>query len=50
MTPGTEPNTLPDPVRAMLDGAAPRAYVCAGTRRAPPVSHPQDLLATLAGA
>ena len=38
---------LPAPLKAMLDGTAPRAYVCAGTQCAPPVATAEDLAATL---
>jgi len=38
---------LPPPLQAMLDGATPRAYVCAGTQCAPPIATPEDLALTL---
>jgi len=47
VAPDTDVRALPDPVRAMLNGDAPRAYVCVGTRCAAPVSDPQELLSTI---
>ena len=41
---------LPAPVRAMLDGRAPRAYVCVGTHCAPPAESPAALEQALANA
>ncbi|HUG41710.1 MAG TPA: hypothetical protein VMM12_14570, partial [Longimicrobiales bacterium] len=38
-----DPDRLPPPVRAMLTGDAPRAYVCAGPTCAAPVSDPAEL-------
>ncbi|HWP38609.1 MAG TPA: thioredoxin domain-containing protein [Gemmatimonadales bacterium] len=37
----------PPALRAMLDGRAPRAYVCVGTRCGPPVDHAEDVAAAL---
>ncbi len=34
---------LPEAVRAMIDGASPRAYLCVGRTCAPPVSEAQEL-------
>ncbi len=48
----TGPTGLPDAVRAMLTGDAPRAYVCVGTRCAAPVSEPdalRELMASFEG-
>jgi uncharacterized protein YyaL (SSP411 family) len=42
------PPGLPDHVRAMVTGDTPRAYVCAGTACAEPVSGAQELAETLA--
>jgi uncharacterized protein YyaL (SSP411 family) len=42
-----EAATLPDAIRAMLTGEAPRAYVCTGTACAEPVSDPDGLRETL---
>ena len=38
---------VPDPVRAMLTGASPRAYVCTGPQCHPPVSTAEDLRSLL---
>lgn len=38
---------LPDAMQAMLDGTAPRAYVCSGNACAAPVGTPEELAATL---
>ncbi|MEN8375981.1 MAG: DUF255 domain-containing protein [Gemmatimonadota bacterium] len=35
---------LPEAMRAMIDGTAPRAYLCVGRTCAPPVSASQDLV------
>jgi uncharacterized protein YyaL (SSP411 family) len=43
-----EPERVPDAIRAMITGDAPRAYVCAGTACAAPVSTPRELAETLA--
>ena len=43
-----DPDQLPEAVAAMLTGEAPRAYVCVGTRCAPPVSEPDALRELLA--
>jgi uncharacterized protein YyaL (SSP411 family) len=45
--PGSPVDMLPAPVAAMLDGTAPRVYVCAGTQCAPPVATPEDVATTL---
>ncbi len=44
----TSRNRLPPVLQAMLDGAAPRAYVCAGTQCAAPMTAPDALTRTLA--
>jgi uncharacterized protein YyaL (SSP411 family) len=43
----TAPPTVPAAVRAMLDGASPRAYVCVGPECRPPVTSADDLLEAL---
>lgn len=43
LPPGTDLEGLPAPVRAAMDGATPRAYVCVGTRCAPPCSSAAEL-------
>ena len=48
LRPGQEHVPLPPSLEAMLDGAAPRAYVCAGTQCAPPVETAEALATTLA--
>jgi uncharacterized protein YyaL (SSP411 family) len=45
---GANPEALPAAVRGMLDGQAPRAYVCVGQTCRAPVSEPQALLELLA--
>lgn len=40
---GARPATLPAPLRAMIDGAAPRAYVCTGAACAAPVDGADQL-------
>jgi hypothetical protein len=47
LVPGGHVTHLPAPLRAMLDGRAPRAYVCAGTACAAPTDDPSELAATL---
>ncbi len=47
VAPGGGGANLPAPVRAMLDGEAPRAYVCAGQACAAPTADPAELAATL---
>ena len=47
LEPGAISDHLPEALRAMLDGAAPRAYVCAGTQCAPPAADPEELGAIL---
>ncbi len=39
---------LPGPLKAMLEGKTPRAYVCAGEACAAPTADPSELAATLA--
>jgi uncharacterized protein YyaL (SSP411 family) len=48
LLPGGDISSLPAPLRAMLDGNAPRAYLCAGQACAAPTSNPADLAATIA--
>ena len=48
LSPDDPADSLPEAVRAMLDGESPRAYVCAGTECAAPVDTPQALAETLA--
>jgi uncharacterized protein YyaL (SSP411 family) len=48
LEPGASPHGLPAPVRAMLDGQAPRAYVCVGATCRAPVSDADALLELLA--
>jgi uncharacterized protein YyaL (SSP411 family) len=43
LEPGAPGDSLPAELRAMLDGQAPRAYVCAGTQCAPPAATPAEL-------
>jgi uncharacterized protein YyaL (SSP411 family) len=45
--PGDTTEELPEAVRAMVDGQAPRAYVCAGTQCAAPVGTAAELAETL---
>jgi uncharacterized protein YyaL (SSP411 family) len=47
LTPGAPTGGLPAPVQAMLDGAAPRAYVCVGTECQAPVDSAAALLELL---
>jgi uncharacterized protein YyaL (SSP411 family) len=47
LQPDAPTNHLPQALRAMLDGTAPRAYVCAGMRCAKPCANPEDLRATM---
>ncbi|NIS65499.1 MAG: DUF255 domain-containing protein [Gemmatimonadales bacterium] len=47
LTPDAPTDTLAQPVKAMLDGNAPRAYVCAGAQCAAPVASPEELAETL---
>ncbi len=47
LRPGDTAEGLPEAVRAMVDGQAPRAYVCAGTQCAAPVSTAAELAETL---
>ncbi len=49
LPPGADAAALADPVRAMVTGAAPRAYVCTGTHCAPPVETPEALATAIAG-
>jgi uncharacterized protein len=48
LVPGADAARLPPPLRAMLDGQAPRAYVCAGAACAAPTTDAAELGATLA--
>ncbi len=48
LAPGGSGSGLPEPLRAMLDGKAPRAYVCAGQACAAPTADPAELAATIA--
>ncbi|MEX0692316.1 MAG: thioredoxin domain-containing protein [Gemmatimonadales bacterium] len=43
LRPGADPARLPEPVRAMLTAAHPRAYVCIGAACRAPVATPDDL-------
>ncbi|MFQ6046133.1 MAG: hypothetical protein ACE5PT_07230, partial [Gemmatimonadales bacterium] len=45
---GAGADRLPEPLRAMVDGRRPWAYVCAGLECAPPVDSPGALAGTLA--
>ena len=47
LAPDAPTDQLPEHLRAMVDGRAPRAYVCAGTQCAPPVETAMDLAHTL---
>jgi uncharacterized protein YyaL (SSP411 family) len=47
LAPGRVPQDLPDALAAMLDGASPRAYVCAGTQCAAPAATPEELASVL---
>jgi uncharacterized protein YyaL (SSP411 family) len=47
LRPSDPTESLPEAVRAMLDGQAPRAYVCAGTQCAAPVATAAALAETL---
>ncbi|MBI2072828.1 MAG: thioredoxin domain-containing protein [Gemmatimonadetes bacterium] len=47
LLPGADPSGLPAPLRTMLDGRSPRAYVCAGTACAAPTDDPAELAATI---
>jgi len=48
LLPGGNVSSLPAPLRAMLDGKGPRAYVCAGQACAAPTSSPAELAVTIA--
>lgn len=48
LAPADRAGALPEPLRAMLDGSAPRAYVCAGTACAEPTGDPERLAEVLA--
>ena len=45
--PGAKTVTLPAPVRAMVNGESPRAYVCAGPQCGPPATTADQLAETL---
>jgi uncharacterized protein YyaL (SSP411 family) len=47
ITPGAPTTPLPKAIRAMLDGAAPRVYVCAGTQCAPPAATVEQVTSAL---
>ncbi|HKI96025.1 MAG TPA: hypothetical protein VJ992_12135, partial [Gemmatimonadales bacterium] len=47
LAPGDDATGLPDVLRAMMDGSAPRAYVCVGPQCAPPATTPDQLRDTL---
>src|SRR5574341_785580 len=47
LMPGGDATGLPAPLRAMLDGRSPRAYVCAGSACAAPTDDPSELTTTL---
>ncbi len=48
LAPGVSASGLPQPLRAMLDGKAPRAYLCAGRACTAPTSDPGELAAAIA--
>ena len=48
LLPGGDGSRLPAPLRAMLDGNGPRAYLCAGQACAAPTGDPAELTASLA--
>jgi uncharacterized protein YyaL (SSP411 family) len=48
LAPDAPTDHLPEHLRAMVDGAAPRAYVCAGAQCAAPVETAEELATTLA--
>ncbi len=47
LAPGGRTASLPAPLRAMLDGSFPRAYVCSGTQCAAPAATPEELTTRL---
>jgi uncharacterized protein YyaL (SSP411 family) len=47
LEPGADPSGLPAPLRAMLDGKAPRAYFCTGQACAAPTANPDELALTI---
>jgi uncharacterized protein YyaL (SSP411 family) len=47
LAPGSAPASMPEPLRAMLTGRAPQAYVCAGRMCAAPTADPEELAATI---
>ena len=47
LTEGANTDHLPDAMKAMMDGAAPRAYVCCGNACAAPVGTPEELATTI---
>ncbi len=47
LAPGGRTDRLPAPLRGMLDGSFPRAYVCSGLQCAAPAATPEELTTTL---
>ena len=47
LLPGHDASALPAPLRTMLDGGAPRAYLCAGQACAAPTGDPAELAASI---
>jgi uncharacterized protein YyaL (SSP411 family) len=47
LEPDADPSGLPAPLRAMLDGKAPRAYFCTGQACAAPTANPDELALTI---
>ena len=47
LTESDDATVVPEPVRAMLDGKAPRAYVCSGPQCELPVETAEELMETL---
>jgi uncharacterized protein YyaL (SSP411 family) len=47
LDPAADAARLPAPLRAMLDGKAPRAYLCAGQACAAPTASPEELALTM---
>ena len=48
LNPGAATSALPAPLRAMVNGQAPRAYVCSGPQCGAPAENPRQLIQTLA--